>query len=429
MENYLPFVEMYVFTNLVFAVFLSSAAPFAAKNGLSINVYDVEDGKRGIFTLHVSDNIVDGRHVDLLLHEMGGIQHYYTIRNFSRLISGQISNGAVYCCRKCLHAYSRPAFPNNHSKRFSHIQRTKFPKDPRCRFTNTQKHLPAPFVVYADFESVLVPLSDIDTTQGVSVGAESSTTPYQEHIACSYSYKIVSSVIPDFNRSIVWYRGEDAAEIFIHELQRKAEELCAEYIETAQEMEFSAENEVHFECAQVCHICQQILGDDDDRVRDHCHLTGTYRGGAHNVCNLNYRLKPKSWKLPVVMHNLKGYDGHLIIRALKREFGKVIVIPQNMEKDLSLTVGQLKIIDSFQFTPKSLDVLSKTLVDDEFKYLVETYTTSHLDLIRRKGVYPYDHMDSFERFEETQLPYQDAFCNKLSGDSCSDSDYVHAACI
>ena len=120
----------------------------------------------------------------------------------------------------------------------------------------------------------------------------------------------------------MWYRGEDAAEKNISELQRKAEEICAEYIETPQEMEFTSDDEVHFECAQVCHICQQILVDENDRVRDHCHLTGTYRGVAHNACNLNYRLNPKSWKLPIVMHNLKGYNGHLIVRALKSELEK-----------------------------------------------------------------------------------------------------------
>ena len=73
----------------------------------------------------------------------------------------------------------------------------------------------------------------------------------------------------------------------------------------------------------------------------------------------------------MVMHNLKGYDGHLIVKSLKSEFGKVRVIPQNLEKYLSLSVGQLKFLNSFQFTPKSLDVLSKTLEDDEFKYLLK----------------------------------------------------------
>ena len=128
----------------------------------------------------------------------------------------------------------------------------------------------------------------------------------------------------------------------------------------------------------------------------------------------------------MVIHNLKGYDGHLIVKALKSEFGKVGVLPQNLEKYLSLIVGQLKFLVSFQFTPKSLDVLSKTLEDDEFKYLVESCTTSHFELVRCKGVYPYDYMDGVERFEETALPSQDAFFNKLSGYTCSDIDYAHA---
>ena len=65
-----------------------------------------------------------------------------------------------------------------------------------------------------------------------------------------------------------------------------------------------------------------------------------------------YRISKSGWKLPVVIHNLKSYDGHLMVEAFKSEFGKVRVIPQNMEKYLSLNVGQLKFIDSFQFTPK-----------------------------------------------------------------------------
>ena len=84
------------------------------------------------------------------------------------------------------------------------------------------------------------------------------------------------------------------------------------------------------------------------------------------------------------------------------------MIPQNMEKYLTLTVGQLKFIDSFQFTPKGLGVLAKTLAVDEFRYLRESYTSNHFGLIRRKGIYPYDYMDSFDRFDETKLPSKDA---------------------
>ena len=100
------------------------------------------------------------------------------------------------------------------------------------------------------------------------------------------------------------------------------------------------------------------------------------------------------------------------------EFGKVQVIPQNMEKYLSPAVGQLKCIDSFQFPPKGLDVLAKTLADEEFRYFVSSD--------RRKGVYPYDYMDSIVRFDETKLPSQNALFSKLSGSPCSDLEYTHA---
>ena len=87
-----------------------------------------------------------------------------------------------------------------------------------------------------------------------------------------------------------------------------------------------------------------------------------------------YRISKSGWKLPIVIHNLKVYAGHLIVKALKSEFGKARVIPQNMEKYLSLTVSQLKFMAYFQFTPKSLDVLAKTLANDEFRYLRESCT-------------------------------------------------------
>ena len=111
---------------------------------------------------------------------------------------------------------------------------------------------------------------------------------------------------------------------------------------------------------------------------------------------------------------------------MKSEFGNVRVITQNMEKYLSLTVGQVKFIDSFQFTPKGLDVLAKTLADHEFRYLRESCTSNHFGIIRRKAVYHYEYMYSFDRFDETKLPSQDAFFSRLSGSPCSDSEYAHA---
>ena len=92
---------------------------------------------------------------------------------------------------------------------------------------------------------------------------------------------------------------------------------------------------------------------------------------------------------------------------------------KSISLSLSLTVLQLKFIDSFQFTPEGLDVLAKTLVDDEFRYLRESCASNHFGLIWKP-------MASFDRFGKTKLPSQDAVFSKLSGSPCSDSEYTHA---
>ena len=161
-------------------------------------------------------------------------------------------------------------------------------------------------------------------------------------------------------------------------------------------------------------------------MRDHCHILGTCRCNAHSRCNLAYGISSSDWKLPAAIQNIKGYDGHLIVKALKSEFGEVRVIPQNMEKYISITVDRPKFIDSLQFTSQSLDSLVKTLEVDEFKYVREASPIAHeFELIKRKGVYPYNYMDSFARFDESRLPSQDAFFSKLSDSPCSDTEYAH----
>ena len=112
-----------------------------------------------------------------LLFERDGIQHYTTISNFSRLVGSELSNHehAVY-----LYAYSTQELLDVHATDCCHAQRTKFTEDPRCRFSNIQKQLPVPFVLYADFESILKHVDeDVDTTQGVEVGCESSSQAFQ----------------------------------------------------------------------------------------------------------------------------------------------------------------------------------------------------------------------------------------------------------
>ena len=174
----------------------------------------------------------------------------------------------------------------------------------------------------------------MDITQGVAAGGDdkpiAASGPYKEHLPCSCAYKVVSSVLPDFSRPLIAHSGGDAGEICVRKLQEKAEQSFQVYIDTPQQLQELTDAELRsFHTATNCHICNQLLG--EDRVRDHCHIVGNYRGSAHSRCNLEYRISKSEWKLPVVMHNLKGYGGHLIVKALKSEFGEVGVIPQNME--------------------------------------------------------------------------------------------------
>ena len=105
---------------------------------------------------------------------------------------------------------------------------------PRWRFTNIQKQLLAPFVVCADFESILQRVGDdeaLDTTHGVTADDDEQTTalgPFQEHLPCSFAYKVASTVVPDFSRPLVSYRGEDAGEMSVRKLQEEAEQLFQE---------------------------------------------------------------------------------------------------------------------------------------------------------------------------------------------------------
>ena len=153
---------------------------------------------------------------------------------------------------------------------------------------------------------------------------------------------------------------------FIDDLQKKAKEIFDQYIETPKPMlSLTSEEQWNFDNDVNCRICDKPLG--EDRVRDHCHITGKFRYPLHNECNLNYSINPKSWKLPVMMPNLKAYDGHLIVQALQTRHGRTRVIAQKMDKYTSFSVGQLQFLDSMQFMLGSMEALVQTLSPDQFQ--------------------------------------------------------------
>ena len=102
-------------------------------------------------------------------------------------------------------------------------------------------------------------------------------------------------------------------------------------------------------------------------MKDHCHITGKYRGAAHNQCNFKLKLNPKTVPIPVVAHNIKNYDAHFIMQAMSRVPGELKCIPTNTEKYISFSLEKLRFIDSVNFLLSSLDSLVKGNDPQSFK--------------------------------------------------------------
>ena len=224
----------------------------------------------------------------------------------------------------------------------------------------------------------------------------------------------------------VLYRGEKAVEHFLASLQAELQAIHVVLRKLADMIMTGTDLKAFHEAAD-CHICGEALV--NDRVRDHCHITGKYRGAAHNACNLKLRIYPGKTKVPEVLHNLRDYDGHLIMSALgvseAVENQKISCIPNNMEKYMTFSIGQLQLIDSLQFMNSSLDRLSANLQTEDLVMTSRGFSVSELALLRRKGVYPYEYMVSYERFDEIKHPPKEAFYSQLSRVHISDADYQH----
>ena len=156
-----------------------------------------------------------------------------------------------------------------------------------------------------------------------------------------------------------------------------------------------------FQQSNSCWICKKIIDNKDGKVRDHSHITGKFKGSAHWDCNINFQLNEK---MPVIFHNLKGYDSHLIFSELHKFILKVDVIPNGLEKNIAFFLGRdLVFIDSMKFMNCSLDKLAKNLSDADFKYLIKECGSKNLKILKQKGAYPYEYMNSFKRFNEDKL--------------------------
>ena len=334
------------------------------------------------------------------------------------------------------------------------------------KYNQGEKSIKSPFIIYADLECLLEKI--ITCYNNLE---ESSTTEINKHTPSGYSLLTHCSFDKTKNK-LDYYRGEDCMKKFCLNLREHATKII-NYEKKKMMSLTKKEEKHHNKQKVCYICKKEINTDDCNKkhhkVKDHCHYTEKHGGAAHNICNLRYKILNE---IPIVFHNGSTYDYHFIIKELAKEFdGNFECLGENTEKYITFSVPlkkeiknknkiieityKIKFIDSFRFMSTSLSKLVDNLSEglhnnrcvdckscldymktkDEklilrcfsckknyekdfnkelIKRFANTYSFCSKDLnkfilLLRKGVYPYEYMDNWERFDETSLPDKESF--------------------
>ena len=418
-----------------------------------INVFTVDDKKR-FYPLKIAnkDHI---KTIDLFYYQSPSERsqgvlgdeipqaHYSLIKNFSRLFRSQITtrtNEPMQICKRCFTHFTKKELLSKHIKYCSSYETAAVKMPPRqtfLKFENYNKQFPIPFVIYADFECFTKPMSSCSPNP-----EDSYSYNYQKHEPSGFCFYI-KGINPDIKFKPIIYTkknpNDDIAHIFVNKLEKVTNKIYEDFYMRPRSIEITQKQYKEYNKSTVCHICKKELL-PEDKVCDHCHFTGQYRGPAHRNCNLKCR---KPMIIPVIFHNLQGYDAHLFIKQLSKIKGDFTCIPSTEEKYISFSKKvkvdeyqnkdgktvllnfELRFIDSFKFLQTSLANLVKNLQPDDFVNTKAIFKHK-IDLLTQKGVYPYDYVSCISKFDETQLPAQKEFYSKLNDEDITDDEYQHA---
>ena len=417
------------------------------QNSIRINVFGYENGQP--FPIHISKETFEDQ-MNLLLITKEEKKHYVLIKDFNAFMYNQSKHKErKHFCMYCLQSFSSERILANHVNNCLTIngaQAINMPKqgENKLKFNNFHKQLPVPFVIYADFEAITKKVQGCEQSEEMKKDKDrrSYTEAFQTHEDCGYGYKVICCYDDKYSKYTSIYRGEKAVYKFMEKMLEEVK-YCKAFIKKHfnKPLVMTEVDEQHFKTMDGCHICGEKYTDKDVHVRDHCHITGKFRGSAHQECNLKLRIKPEDIKLPVIFHNLRGYDSHFIMQQIgeiakkhgytnkkgEKQDLNINAIPNNIEKYMAFMLGNhLTFIDSFQFMSSSLDKLVSNLPKDDLIYTSKVFKGKRMDLMSQKGVYPYNFMDSFEKFKQMELPTNDQFYSILNDQHITDDEYDRA---
>lgn len=444
-HEYLQLTDKFNFSNVPTPTPMKSIKRFEKDNtGTSVNVYGLTD-KDVVYPLRIASNEQKNHFDLLLLTNEEGISHYCYIKSFSRLLSSTISkmNGQTIFCKQCLVHFKGPKrnfFLLNHKKYCQKEKPVKIrvPCDKNdkdlpqiLKFTNHHFQDKLPIVAYADFECIL------KKVKRKNQQSTKFTTILENHIPMSFC--VYLSVDPSLPESIsnqlpnepYLYRGKDSAERFM-DYMISMSNLIGDLVDINLPMQKLTDEENHkFNNCTHCELCSSEFTMLRQPLMDHCHLTGKFRSVLCHNCNTKRR---NQYYLPVFIHGSSNYDTHFIIKQLGCDEHKISVIPNTKEKYISFIKNtgskvKLKFLDSYKFLNESLSQLVKILPTDKFKHTRLFFDQEDLSLVCRKGVFPYNYVNSWKRLKVKKLPSKKHFFNHMTLSHITNEDYNHAKLV
>ena len=480
-----PFIEQYNWKDKDFPSTSKDWKKFELNNEIALNILYVPHNTKKIENAYKSKhNLTREKQVILLMISNGGNWHYLVVKSLSGLLTGITSNHKEdFYCLNCFHSYRTKNKLEAHEKICENHDycRVEMPtKDNNTiKYNQGEKSVKLPFVVYTDLECLLEKMSTCYNNP-----EKSSTTKINKHMPTGYSIVTRCSFDKSKNKPN-YYRDEDCMTKFCKDLREHATKIIN--YEKKDMIPLTKKEEKNHNNQKDCYICKKEFDTSDKKhhkVRDHCHYTGKYRGAAHNICNLRYKI-PK--EIPIVFYNGSTYDYHFIIKGLVKEFdGNFECLGENTEKYITFSVPikkkienkdieityKIKFIDSYRFMATSLSKLVDNLTEDihgdkcvdcksDLSYMkvidealifrcfnckrnykkeinkelikrfASTYKFCNNDLnkfvtLLRKGVYLYEYMDGWDKFNETSIPSKESFYRNLTMENISETDYRHA---
>ena len=273
------FIGQLDYSNIEFPVTVKQINNIEKQNNIRINLFGYE--KKKTFPIYISKEKYHD-HMELLLITEGENKHYVLIKKFNKFMFRQNKHEhKKHFCMYCLQCFSREDILTEHINNCISIngkQAINMPKKgEKVFFKNYHKQLPVPFVIYADFEAIT------EKIHGCQPNNEKSyTEAYQKHTDCGYGYKVVCCYDDKYTKPVQIYRGENAVHKFMENMLKEVN-WCKSKMKKHfnKPLKMTIDDENDFQKSMKCHICDLQYTDEDIRVRDHCHITGKFRGSAH----------------------------------------------------------------------------------------------------------------------------------------------------